>query len=213
MERNIFFVFSLQAFAQTHLGKELQILKKNDGGVNLGVHYSYELDMKGVEFQIQWSILYATNISNEDRMGLPASIKWNLYSTKSNSFLLDWNTQPSFESKNLFLGSVGVEKNVAKEVIGNQTSLILVFADLRGVPLYHLQVGKLCLSLPTYFNNLTEPQKRCSQVTVSDVDAAMKSFCAEKSAEFLDYVNQGLLKCELASKKFESLGCGVLRCP
>lgn len=203
---------SFNSYAQINLGKELQVSVKPDGNYQLGVHYSYDSDMMGNEFQITWGILFGTTITQQELASLPANVKWNIYSSKSATFIFDWKTQPVVSKSDIFLGSVSAEKKPAKQIIGNQTNTVLVFSDLNGTMLYNLNIGKLCTNLPTYFNNLTETEKRCSQVSEGDIDSVMKQFCSEKEIELLDYVKDGLLKCDVAAKKFDSIGCGILHC-
>lgn len=208
----ILFFLGFNSTGQVNLGKELQVSVKPDGNYQLGVHYSYDSDMIGNSFQITWGILFGTNITQQELSMLPLNLKWNIYSSKSAAYIFDWKTQPVVSKSDIFLGSVSAEKKAAKQIIGNQTSIILVFSDLNGNLLYNLNIGKLCTSQPTYFNNLTQPEKRCSQTSESDINSTMKEFCSEKETELIGYVDDGLLRCEIAAKKFDSIGCGLLSC-
>jgi hypothetical protein len=208
----IFLLYCLNLSAQVNLGKELQVSVKPDGGYQLGVHYSYDADMAGDEFKVTWGILFGTNISQQELSALPAQLKWNIYSLKTGNFIFDWSTQPTISKNQIFLGSVSAEKKYAKQIIGNQTNTVLVFSDLNNNILYNLSIGKLCANLPTYFSNLTQPEKGCSRVSEGDIDSVMNGFCADKESELLGYVKDGLLRCEVAAKKFDSIGCGILNC-
>lgn len=195
------------------LGKELQIATNpQDGHYQLGVHYSYDSGDMGKEFLITWGILFGTTIPQQDVANLPEKLKWNVFNPKSNTYLADWNNQPTISGKDLFLGSVAADKDLAKNIIGNQVSVVLVFGDLNGNPLYNLNLGKLCKSLPTYFSNVTDSTKLCHQVSVTDIENEKQKFCDDKKEELLDYVKNGLLRCEIANNKFQSLGCGQLQC-
>lgn len=208
----ILFFLCFNSNAQINLGKELQVSVKPNGKYQLGVHYSYDSDMMGNDFQITWRILFGTNITQQELSTLASNVKWNIYSSKSATFVFDWKTQPVVSKSDIFLGSVSAEKKEAKKIIGNQTNTILVFSDLNGNLIYNLNIGKLCANLPTYFNNLTQSEKLCSQTSESDIDSAMKEFCSEKEVELLGYVKDGLLRCEIATNNFDSVGCGVLHC-
>jgi hypothetical protein len=206
-------LFCANAFAAVDLGKELQIqTSPQDGHYQLGVHYSYDGGIIGDKFQIEWGILFGTTISQQEVSTLPEQIKWNVFNSNTNRFFADWATQPTIYGKDLFLGTVDTDGDLAKNIIVNQANVILVFADLTGKPLYNINVGALCQKASTYFQNLTDMDKSCAQVSVADIDQAKKSFCDDRQAGLLDEVKNGTIACDAANKEFQSAGCGSLSC-
>lgn len=195
------------------LGKTLDLeVDPSTGNYQLGVHYAYDAGVMGDKFNLSWSMLFGTKTTNQELATLPAQIKWNLFNNKTNKFLDDWANRPTISGNDLKLGNVGVESDLAKQVIGNQSSISIVFATTEGSPLYNLNVGQFCKSLPTYFVNLTDTSKRCDAVTVAEIDAAQKDFCNDSAEELFKYVKDGLITCEAARKTYLGKGCGELSC-
>lgn len=205
-------LFYSQSYA-TDLGKELQIATNpQDGHYQLGVHYSYDSGDMGREFLVTWRILFGTTISQQDARQLPEKLKWNVFSPQLSTYLADWKNQPKISGKDLLLGSISTDNELAMNIISSQANAILVFGDLNGNPLYNINVGKLCKSLPTYFINLTDNTKLCHQVSVTDIEIEKQKFCDNKREEFLYYIEHGVLRCEVANNRFQFLGCGQLQC-
>ena len=194
------------------LGKTLDLNVDPSGKYQLGVHYTYDSGVMGDKFSLSWSMLFGTKITYQELAALPSQVKWNLYDNKTNSYLDDWANRPVISKNDLKLGTVGVENDLAKQVIGNQSAVAVVFGTTEGIPLFNLNVGQFCKSLPTYFVNLTDNGKRCDAVTVAEIDAAQNEFCKDSSEELKKYLKDGLITCDVAKKSFQDKGCGQLSC-
>jgi hypothetical protein len=201
------------SLASADIGRPLEIaIDPASGKSSLGVHFAYDPGLMGEKFNLSWSLLFGTTLSQPELSSLPAQLKWNLYEHKSQKYLLSWASQPSVGRETLRLGTVGVEGEAAKVAIGSQTTLSLVFGDASGKAFFHLNVGHLCRTLPTYFKNLTDSNKSCAQVTVAEIEVAQRVFCEEELQDLQDYLKQGLITCAVAQSTYAKTGCGELRC-
>jgi len=195
------------------LGKALELaVEPSSGKYHLGVHYAYDAGIMSDSFKISWSILFGAQITNQELAAIPAQIKWNLFNAKTNQFLDDWADRAIISKNDLLIGTLGVESDLAKQVIGNQDSVVIVFATIAGIPLYNLNVGQFCKALPTYFINLTDPSKKCDAVTVAEIESAQQEFCRDSADELKNYLKDGLITCDLAKRTFLDKGCGQLSC-
>jgi hypothetical protein len=210
---SLLLLITSSAQAGADLGKTLSIATApNSGDYQLGVQFAYDAGLTGDKFNLIWSILFGTTISNQELSSLPAQLKWNVFDGKTQKYLDVWANRPVVGKDTLKLGTVAVDGEIAKLVIGNQSSVYLVFSDLSGTPIYNLNVGDLCKAQSSYFVNLTDTAKRCYQVTVTEIETAQKLFCDDESKQLQQYLKEGLITCNVAKSVYVKKGCGEFSC-
>lgn len=198
---------------KAEFGKSLSLsTDPGTGKYQLGVQFAYGPDLVGGTFNLNWSILFTSTISNQELNNLPPKIKWNLYNAKSDKYLTNWSQQPLEEKQQLHQASISLVDTLAKQTIGSQADLYLVFADQDGKPLYNLNIGNLCKKSPNYFINLTETEKKCFQVNIQDVEKSKDMFCKDWQLELQSYVKENIMTCEEAQNQFQKMSCGALTC-
>jgi hypothetical protein len=210
---SLMMLLAANCFASADFGKELTLAPRpQTSGYQFGVSYSYDPGMMGQKFEITWGALIKTTLSQSEISALPAQVKWNAYNLTTKSYLSDWAQAPVIPGQNIFLGSFSAKDHLAKNIIGNQANIILVFADMTGKALYHLDLARLCRNESSQFSNMTDGTKKCDQVSVSDIDKLQKEFCVEAETELLGLVKRSALTCEKASAQYLKKGCGTLAC-
>ncbi len=207
-------VFLIMQGAQAvDLGLPLELeTQSNSGQFQLGVTYSYEPDLVGDKFNLSWSILFGSKITYQELSNIPDQIKWNIYNEKTKTFLDDWSNRPMASKNVIKQGSLYLKDDLAKFTIANQAFVSIIFGTTNGEPLFNLNIGQLCRTNPTYFNNLTDRSKKCEATTIADIESAQKSFCHDSSEELSLFVREGTLTCEFAQKIFLNKGCGKFDC-
>ena len=201
------------ASAAKDLGKEI-IIKTNpaDQKLQFGVHYAYDSGAVAEKFTIQWRILFSANINQQELETLPRYLYWNIFDSQKNELLWNWSPDQQFNRNDLVLASFSVTGEPAKKAIATQSHTFLVIGNQKGQILYNLNIGNLCLTHPTYFSNLTEFQKSCSQISENDIDHAKANYCESVAGELLTMIDENVYTCQEAQQIYTKRGCENLMC-
>ena len=196
-------LFSLNAFA---VEQELSLKSRLNGQPSFGIQYAYDVDFV-------WSFTYATTISNQTLSSLPNIILWNIQDTKTNKTLTKWT---EIDKGSLMIGTLRVSDRSTitslLPVLKTAKVIFRVMTQQESVEkLFSIPFGPLCQKYPTHFVDLTNTSLKGCEVKAQDIPDN-QSECNEWENEFLDYVNQGLLTCEIAKKQYAKRGCGILSC-
>jgi len=76
--------------------------------------------------------------------------------------------------------------------------------------LYHFVLNDICEHYPDHVKNITHTDNPACVVTEQNI--LDKTACEYWEKEYLDYVEEDLLPCDMANELFENKGCGELGC-
>jgi hypothetical protein len=197
----LLFSFNVLAVEQ-----ELTLKSKADGQPSFGIQYAYDVDFA-------WSFTYATTISNKTLASIPNSIFWNILDTKKNQLITKWTET---DKASLMVGSIGIsDRMVVTSLLPvmKMSKIIYGVMNPQGTieTLFSIPLSSLCQNYPTHIVDLTNTSAKACEVKAQDIPDN-QSECKDWESELLDYVNQGLLTCEIAKKQYAKKGCGVLSC-
>ena len=145
----------------------LVIADVGSGDHDFGVTYSYDKVLK-------YAVNFNTKLKDEEVNKLPAKIKYAVYQSITVDYITEWI---EIDRSILKGGTITfTDQAVIKKFIGQQKSIDVIFGvpdkDNKVMPSYVLPMGTFCEQYESrYFNNETQPEKPCTDVTEADVKA------------------------------------------
>lgn len=203
---------SISAIAADRLGQELPLSKNTEGSPSFGVVFSYDGGVVGNSFSPRWSVFYSADLTDRQVAELPQQVKINFFDRKSGNFLIPWASAPTFDSMSIKMNQLTASAELSAILIPLQAQVAMVIADNKNRGLYNLDIGKLCVSRPALFENLTDRDLSCDRVTADDIAQSKKAFCSESETAILARVARGEITCAKATELFASKNCGQLKC-
>lgn len=202
-------ISSAQGYQSVDLGPALKLKKDRYGdGYDLKVYFSYDAGLIGDRFQTMWGAMFPADLSKEEFQKLPPLVKWNIFNFRAGRYLEPWSRRRKFSRDYMRSVYVDTDGEFAKQIMGIQSHMALVFADENGRPLYHVDLGELCLSSPQYFYNITETEVACHQISVEEIDRRRAQFCVDREKNLQRYVEEGVLTCKQAKESYARADCG-----
>lgn len=133
---------------------------------------------------------------------------WNVYDKSTSQYISDeWTNLSALTTVTINIK----DKALLKRLLPNQEHVSIVFATKEKnsihVPTKILSVGEYCKSHPTYFKDLTNTDRTCSEISDADLPNS-EAQCADLSKKLKQYVEDGLINLEHAQRMFKKDGCG-----
>ena len=157
-------------------------------------------------------LTYEISFAKDEFARMPSELHWNLWSERGQKYVAGWS---GLKKQDLNTGTVHISsRKILAEVLPWQRRLkwVIAVSTAQGfVPIYHVNLGELCVQYPGRFFDVARNHASC------DVDPRIAAGWEQECHQFADnltnQVSSGMISCRWATDSFLRQGCGVFTCP